>query len=163
TASIAVQLKESLGYDEAQVILSELLPEGMQSDGAIVCPIRDEASIVGYLIVANRSSSGPIAPRERELLEMLSDSLAEALLNSRLYGEVAETKRSLEQMVRSAGDAIVSIDRRGSITGWNPAAERIFGWSAREAIGRSLVGMFPQQYEQAARHALTGVHPASTL
>jgi len=163
TASIAVQLKESLGYDEAQVILSELLPEGMQAEGAIVCPIRDEASIVGYLIVANRSSSGPIDPRERELLEMLADSLAVAIRNSRLFGEVTETKRSLEQMVRSAGDAIISIDRRGSITGWNPAAERIFGWSAREAIGRSLVGMFPAQYEQAARHALTGVRPASTF
>jgi len=163
TASIAVQLKESLGYDEAQVILSELLPEGMQSDGAIVCPIRDEVAIVGYLVVANRSSSGPIDPRERELLEMLADSLAVAIRNSRLYGEVAETKRSLEQMVRSAGDAIISIDRRGTITGWNPAAERIFGWNAREAVGRSLVGMFPSEYEHAARHALTGVRPASTF
>ena len=163
TAGIAVQLKESLGYDEAQVILSELLPEGVQSEGAIVCPIRDDASIVGYLVVANRSSSGPIDPRERELLEMLADSLAVAIRNSRLYGEVAETKRSLEQMVRSAGDAIISIDRRGSITGWNPAAEQIFGWSAREAIGRSLVGMFPAHYEQAARHALTGARPASTF
>jgi len=66
-------------------------------------------------------------------------------------------------MVRSAGDAIISIDRRGSITGWNPAAEQIFGWSAREAIGRSLVGMFPAHYEQAARHALTGARPASTF
>ena len=163
TTGIAVQLKESLGYDEAQVILSELLPEGMQSEGAIVCPIRDDASIVGYLVAANRSSSGPIDPRERELLEMLADSLALAIRNSRLYGEVAETKRSLEQMVRSAGDAIISIDRRGSITGWNPAAEQIFGWSAREAIGRSLVGMFPAHYEQAARHALTRVRPASTF
>ena len=163
TAGIAVQLKESLGYDEAEVILSELLPDGMQAEGAIVCPIRDDASIVGYLVVANRSSSGPIDPRERELLEMLADSLAVAIRNSRLYGEVAETKRSLEQMVRSAGDAIISIDRRGSITGWNPAAEQIFGWSAREAIGRSLVGMFPAHYEQAARHALTGARPASTF
>jgi PAS domain S-box-containing protein len=66
-------------------------------------------------------------------------------------------------MVRSAGDAIISIDRRGSITGWNPAAERIFGWSAREAVGRSLRGMFPDQYEQAARQALTGMRPASSF
>ena len=95
-------------------------------------------------------------------LEVLADSLAVAIRNSRLYGEVAEAKRSLEQMVRSAGDALISIGRRGSITSRNPAAEGIFGWSAREAIGRSLVGMFPAQYEQAPRHALTGVRPAST-
>ncbi len=162
TAGIAVQLKESLGYDEAEVFLGELVPEAMQSEGAIVSPIRDEGSIVGYLVAANKTGR-PIDPRERELLEMLADSLAVAIRNSRLYGEVAETKRSLEQMVRSAGDAIISIDRRGSITGWNPAAERIFGWSAREAVGRSLRGMFPDQYEQAARHALTGMRPASSF
>ncbi|HEX9408102.1 MAG TPA: response regulator [Methylomirabilota bacterium] len=162
TAGIAVQLKESLGYDEAEVFLGEMMPEAMPSEGAIVSPIRDEGSIVGYLIAANKTGR-PIDPRERELLEMLADSLAVAIRNSRLYGEVAETKRSLEQMVRSAGDAIISIDRRGSITGWNPAAERIFGWSAREAVGRSLRGMFPDQYEQAARHALTGMRPASSF
>jgi PAS domain S-box-containing protein len=162
TAGIAVQLKESLGYDEAEVFLGEIVPEAMQSEGAIVSPIRDEGSIVGYLVAANKTGR-PIDPRERELLEMLADSLAVAIRNSRLYGEVAETKRSLEQMVRSAGDAIISIDRRGSITGWNPAAERIFGWSAREAVGRSLRGMFPDQYEQAARHALTGMRPASSF
>jgi PAS domain S-box-containing protein len=163
TAGIAVQLKESLGYDEAEVLLGEILPEGMQSDGAIVCPIRDDGSIVGYLVAANSSGARPIDPRERELLEMLADSLAVAIRNSRLYGEVAETKRSLEQMVRSAGDAIISLDRRGAITGWNPAAERIFGWSAREAVGRSLLGMFPEHYEQEARQALTGMRPASSF
>ena len=162
TAGIAVQLKESLGYDEAEVFLGEMLPEGVQPEGAIVSPIRDDGSIVGYLVAAN-ASARPIDPRERELLEMLADSLAVAIRNSRLYGEVAETKRSLEQMVRSAGDAIISIDRRGAITGWNPAAERIFGWSAREAVGRSLRGMFPDQYEQAARQALTGMRPATSF
>jgi PAS domain S-box-containing protein len=162
TAGIAAQLKESLGYDEAEVFLGEMPPEGMPSEGAIVSPIRDDGSIVGYLVAAN-GSARPIDPRERELLEMLADSLAVAIRNSRLYGEVTETKRSLEQMVRSAGDAIISIDRRGSITGWNPAAERIFGWSAREAVGRSLRGMFPDEYEQAARQALTGMRPASSF
>jgi GAF domain-containing protein len=136
------------------------MPEGMPSEGAIVSPIRDDGSIVGYLVAAN-GSARPIDPRERELLEMLADSLAVAIRNSRLYGEVAETKRSLEQMVRSAGDAIISIDRRGSITGWDPAAERIFCCSAREAVGRSLRGMFPDQYSR-RRQALTGMRPASS-
>ena len=118
---------------------------------------------VGFLVADNRSSARPIDPREHELLEMLADSLAVAIRNSRLYGEVAETKRSLEQLVRSAGDAIISIDRRGNITGWNPAAERIFGVTAEEAIGRSLRGMFPERYEQAARLALTGAQPVTSF
>jgi PAS domain S-box-containing protein len=163
TAAITAQLKESLGYDEAQVLLGEPLPEVKQTEGAIVCPIRDEGATVGFLVVANRSSAQPIDPRERELLEMLADSLAVAIRNSRLYGEVAETKRSLEQLVRSAGDAIISINRRGDIVGWNPAAERIFALTAAEAIGRSLRGVFPDRYEQAARRALTGAQPVTSF
>src|SRR5206468_6788042 len=154
--------KESLGYDEAEVFLGEMPPEGLPSEGAIVSPIRDDGSIVGYLVAAN-GSARPIDPRERELLEMLADSLAVAIRNSRLYGEVAETKRSLEQLVRSAGDGIISIDRLGHITGWNPAAERIFGLTAAEAIGRSLRGVFPERYEQAARLALTGAQPVTSF
>jgi PAS domain S-box-containing protein len=163
TAGITAQLKESLGYDEAHVLLGDTLPAGTQAEGAIVCPIRDDGAIVGFLLAANRSSARPIDPRERELLEMLADSLAVAIRNSRLYGEVAETKRSLEQLVRSAGDAIISLDRRGNITGWNPAAERIFGLTAKEAIGRSLRGMFPERYEQAARLALAGPRPPTSF
>jgi PAS domain S-box-containing protein len=163
TAGITAQLKDSLGYDEAQVVLGEALPELTQAEGAILCPIRDEGATVGFLVVANRSSARPIDPRERELLEMLADSLAVAIRNSRLYGEVAETKRSLEQLVRSAGDAIISIDHRGHITGWNPAAERIFGLTDTEAIGRSLLGVFPERYEQAARLALMGIQPVTSF
>jgi len=163
TAGITAQLKESLGYDEAQVLLGEALPEGTRAEGTILCPIRDEGVTVGFLLAANRSSARPIDPREHELLEMLADSLAVAIRNSRLYGEVTETKRSLEQLVRSAGDAIISLNRRGNITSWNPAAERIFGLTAKEAIGRSLRGMFPERYEQAARLALTGAQPATSF
>ena len=60
-----------------------------------------------------------------------------------LYGEVAETKRSLEQMVRSAGDAIISLDRRGAITGWNrPASARSLAsghrvWKYRKPMFRA--------------------------
>ena len=163
TAGITAQLKESLGYDEARVLLGKDLPEGIRGEGAIVCPIRDDGVTVGFLLAANRSSARPIDPREHELLEMLADSLAIAIRNSRLYGEVAEAKRSLEQLVRSAGDAIISIDRRGTITGWNPAAEKIFGLAANEAIGRSLRGMFPERYEEAARRALTDAQPATSF
>src|SRR4030095_192193 len=79
------------------------------------------------LVAANRAGARPIDPRERELLEMLSEYLAVAIRNSRLYGEVAETKQSLERLISSAGDAIISLDASGRIQGWNPAAGRIFG------------------------------------
>jgi PAS domain S-box-containing protein len=41
-------------------------------------------------------------------------------------------------VVDSALDAVINMDEAGRITAWNAQAERTFGWTAREAIGRSL-------------------------
>src|SRR5439155_1027231 len=87
---------------------------------------------VATLVADNRASGRPVDPCERELLEMLSEYLAIALRNSHLYGEIADTKRSLEQLIASAGDAIISVDAGDRIDGWNPAAERVFGRAAAE-------------------------------
>jgi len=42
---------------------------------------------------------------------------------------------TLEALVAASPAAIVAMDPGGMITEWNPAAERLFGWTAREAIG----------------------------
>src|SRR3954462_230354 len=41
-------------------------------------------------------------------------------------------------LLGSASDAIIATDRSGVVTFWNPGAERIFGFSAAEAVGQSL-------------------------
>lgn len=55
-----------------------------------------------------------------------------------------------ESLLASASDAIVVSDREGSIRIWNPGAERIFGFSAHEAIGQSLDLIIPPNLR--ARH-----------
>src|SRR5436309_4949578 len=47
-------------------------------------------------------------------------------------------------IVDSADDAIVTKTLDGIITSWNRAAERIFGWTAAEAIGRHITLIVPQ-------------------
>jgi PAS domain S-box-containing protein len=47
-------------------------------------------------------------------------------------------------------DAVVVADKTGTICFWNEAAERVFGWSAAEAIGASLDLIVPER--QRARH-----------
>ncbi|MGE0356986.1 MAG: EAL domain-containing protein [Burkholderiales bacterium] len=48
------------------------------------------------------------------------------------------TAEQLQMLIESSPLAIYSRDREGLLTSWNPAAERMFGWSAAEVLGRPL-------------------------
>ncbi|MGA2590266.1 MAG: response regulator [Bryobacteraceae bacterium] len=54
-----------------------------------------------------------------------------------------QTKEMLEAVIRSAPLAIVAVDLEKRVTMWNPAAERMYGWTLEEAQGRRLP-MIPQ-------------------
>ena len=50
------------------------------------------------------------------------------------------------ELLRAAGDAIIAAGPDGSIVFWNPAAERIFGYTEEEALGRSLDLIIPERF-----------------
>ena len=54
----------------------------------------------------------------------------------------------LHQLVAAVGDAIVVSNANGAITLWNPAAERMFGFTESDALGKSLDLIIPERQRQ---------------
>ena len=151
---VTEQLNTALGYD--LVAIAPTAPMVGPADAArvVTCAIRDAEGQLGWLVVDNRASGRAVDPRERELLEMLSEYLAIALRNARLYGQIDETRRSLEQLIASAGDAIITVTADDRVGGWNPAAERTFAIAAEQAIGRRISELLGEADYGAARRRL---------
>lgn len=58
------------------------------------------------------------------------------------------TSIDFEQLLKAIGDGVVVADASGNIIFWNAAAERIFGFTEQEAMGRSLDLIIPERQRQ---------------
>ena len=50
----------------------------------------------------------------------------------------------LAAIVSSSHDAIVGWDRNKTVTSWNPGAEKLYGWTEAEMLGRSVAALMPE-------------------
>jgi PAS domain S-box-containing protein len=71
--------------------------------------------------------------------------------------ETENRLRSLASIVQSSDDAIVSKNLDGIITSWNRGAERIFGYTAEDAIGEAITIVIPQDRQDEERTILTRI------
>jgi PAS domain S-box-containing protein len=71
--------------------------------------------------------------------------------------ENEEQLRWLASIVGSSDDAIVSKNLDGIITSWNRGAERVFGYSAEEAIGQPITLVLPKDRQEEERTILTRI------
>ena len=60
-------------------------------------------------------------------------------------------------LVESSDDAIVAKNTDGIVISWNPAAERLFGWSSEEMVGGSIRRLLPADRQEEEDHILARI------
>ena len=92
--------------------------------------------------------------RQAEMqLRALNRKLDERVIERTM--QLRESEERAGRIIDAALDAVITIDDNGAITGWNPQAEKIFGWTREEVVGRSVdQTIMPERYRQAHRAGL---------
>ncbi|WP_309891676.1 adenylate/guanylate cyclase domain-containing protein [Archangium sp.] len=120
--------------------LVELLPEWTPPEPLST----EEPALEGELVWRGMAGSAPQAtrvlrvrclPLPEGLVVLLRDLTAQAEVEATLR----QQKEYYESLVLNSPVAIVTINLRFNVVSWNPAAERLFGYTAKEAMGRSIL------------------------
>ena len=92
-----------------------------------------------YRVVRDDGSTVRVQDRGRALNLGRSRQVAGRVVDVTRQRALEQRLRFQAQLLDSAGEAVTAVDAGGAITSWNPAAARILGWSAEEALGTPLV------------------------
>jgi len=92
-------------------------------------PLFVENRLVGVMAMFSKN---PLPGDTFELLGAVADSIAQGIVRKRAEEKVAEQANLLDK----SQDAICVIDMSHRFTFWNKSAERLYGWTGKEACGR---------------------------
>jgi PAS domain S-box-containing protein len=134
--AVAYWIPESASYVDAAGQPVELPPPGSDRIATIV---ERDGQRIGALVHDAMLADNP------ELVDAVSAAAGLALENERLQAELlariaelGESEGRLRALFEATPLAILEIELDTRVTYWNPAAERLFGWTSEEVVGRPV-------------------------
>ena len=117
-------------------------------------PFRSARGVLGVI----EFFTGEAHELDSDLLEtmaMLGDQIGQAIERRRDAERLRAARTWHQAMLDAALDCVITMDDEGNIVEFNPAAERTFGYSADEAIGRELAALIvPPELRERHRNGL---------
>lgn len=122
--------------------------------GACAVPIKVDGALTSVLALFSGSVEKE-DPGTLSALDTLASQIGQALARERALEALRESEARKAAVLETALDAVVTIDHRGRILEFNPAAERIFGYAKQEAIGKEMAELLiPSSLRDAHRRGL---------
>ncbi|EYB69564.1 PAS/PAC sensor protein [Deinococcus phoenicis] len=110
---------------------------------------------LGTLCVMDTLPRPPLTPEECGILCDLAAGVVSELELRRALNERRRSEQLREAVLTSALDAVITMNVRGLIEEWNPAAERLFGYTRDEVLGRDLSDLIiPERLRTGHRQGL---------
>jgi PAS domain S-box-containing protein len=151
------------GYSEEEILgqpLTRLMPEHLRTAheaGLARVARTGESRIIGQTVkVTGLHKDGREFPIELSLatwvtngLRFFSGIIRDVTERERTVETLAQSEERLRAILGSTQDAIVCADESGRVVLWNAAAERMFGQSEEDMLGKPLTGIIPERYRAA--------------
>jgi len=122
---------------------------GSPSPSWIGVPLKTPSKTIGVLVLQHYEKENVYSKHDIQFLYSAASTIAIAIERKQAEAVLRESENILRSITDSAHDAIIMIDAEGLISYWNPAAERIFGYTRSEAMGMNLHNLIvPPRFHQ---------------
>ena len=168
-----VETRRPLNVSDLQLLAKRYPhnPFGDVSGSYLGLPLRRRGELLGVLAVYDRHA-GRFTNSEIELLHSFANQAAVAIDNAQLFsatqqqvadlraansrnatliGSLGAERNRLNAIIQNSSDAIFMVDSSFRILAFNPAAERLTGWTAGEAVGSGCDAVLGCNHSRAAR------------
>jgi PAS domain S-box-containing protein len=120
-----------------------LREHGVVSGVSVIIGLKDRPfGILG----AHSAKARVFSRNDVQFLQAVANVLSQVIDHNRDLEEIRRNAKWLERLVATTQDAVVSIDRRGCVVLFNPAAERVFGYKVDEIVGRKVNDLMAEPY-----------------